>query len=1233
MKKIDQFVGCYSTSKTLRFKAIPVWETQDNLSAKRIIEEDETRAAEYILVKRFMDRIHKDFVERVLQNAKLQGLEEYIDLFCKTSKSEKDISELEKREMDLRKQLAKLFSDDMEYDKLLGEGMLKELLPSKLDNSQEKEIVSHFQGFYTAFKGFEDNRRNMYSAEPIATSICYRIINDNLPKFITNLSVFTKAKNTLGTDILKEIEGKMDLGEYTLDDLFCPGAYIFFLNQSGITKYNTIIGGYTTEDGTKVQGINEYINLHNQQVKDRSAKLPLLTPLYKQILSDSESISFYQEGFASDTELLDAIDCSLFNDESAIEKLVSKTIELFANENEYDAGGIYVLNGPAVTYISNALYSNWATIVTEWNKRYDSANMKKPPKDMEAYEDKRRKAYKAYKSFSVAELSNLGGESTIQESILGLYAEQVNGLAENIIHKLPEMKDIIDTQKTDGKQLIKNDVSIACIKSIFDSIKEMTNILKVFRGTQKEENRDEQFYGLLEECLAGLQDIDSLYDKIRNYVTQKPFTTNKFKLYFQNPQLLNGWDRNKERDYRTALLRKDNKYYLAIIDKSDSKALMNIEAEGDEDFYEKMNYRLLPSPSKMLPKVFFSKKGLLTFNPEPEVLNIYKKETFKKGEHFNQNDCWRLIEFYQKAINNHEEWSTSYGFVFRKPEEYQDISEFYHDVEKQGYSVNFDRVSLRKLQELVAAGKVYLFQLYNKDFSEHSHGVKNLHTLYFEMLFDPQNLEEGYFKLNGEAELFMRRASIRKEDLVIHPANQAVKNKNPLNPKKESVFLYDLIKDKRYSVDQYEFHVPITINRCPDKKMRINDEIRRLLAKDENPYVIGIDRGERNLLYICVIDGQGKIVEQFSLNEIINEHNGVVYRTDYHELLERREKERAEARVNWKNIETIKELKDGYISQVIHKICELVEKYDAVIAMEDLNSGFKNSRVKVEKQVYQKFEKALIDKLNYMADKRKDIYSVGGILQGYQLANPFVSFKTMGTQNGIIFYIPAWLTSKIDPTTGFVDLMKPKYTSVEAAIDFIKQFDNISFDEETGYFMFDLDYAKFAKGVTDFRKEWALYTNGNRIRVFRNPMKNNEWDWEEVDITAMMVNLCAEYKIDYKNGDLINAMSNISEKDFFVRLFGIIGLMLQMRNSITGRTDVDYLISPVKNSAGYFYDSRLAKGELPNDADANGAYNIARKVLWSIEQFKNADSESLPKTKIAISNKEWLEFAQTHTFC
>ena len=72
------------------------------------------------------------------------------------------------------------------------------------------------------------------------------------------------------------------------------------------------------------------------------------------------------------------------------------------------------------------------------------------------------------------------------------------------------------------------------------------------------------------------------------------------------------------------------------------------------------------------------------------------------------------------------------------------------------------------------------------------------------------------------------------------------------------------------------------------------------------------------------------------------------------------------------------------------------------------------------------------------------------------------------------------------------------------------------------------------------------------------------------------------------------------------------------------------MISPVMNDQGEFYDSRNCGKNLPENADANGAYNIARKGLWIIDQIKRADE--LSKLKLTISNKEWLSFAQSRPY-
>lgn len=116
----------------------------------------------------------------------------------------------------------------------------------------------------------------------------------------------------------------------------------------------------------------------------------------------------------------------------------------------------------------------------------------------------------------------------------------------------------------------------------------------------------------------------------------------------------------------------------------------------------------------------------------------------------------------------------------------------------------------------------------------------------------------------------------------------------------------------------------------------LNNSVRELLKKSNKNNIIGIDRGERNLIYVTIINSDGVIVDQINFNIIENSYNGKKYKTDYQKKLNIREKERQEARKTWKIIETIKELKDGYISQVVHQICKLIVQYDAIVVMENL---------------------------------------------------------------------------------------------------------------------------------------------------------------------------------------------------------------------------------------------------------------------------------------------------------
>lgn len=349
----------------------------------------------------------------------------------------------------------------------------------------------------------------------------------------------------------------------------------------------------------------------------------------------------------------------------------------------------------------------------------------------------------------------------------------------------------------------------------------------------------------------------------------------------------------------------------------------------------------------------------------------------------------------------------------------------------------------------------------------------------------------------------------------------------------------------------------------------------------------------------------------------MNEYNSISHRTNYHDLLESRSKKLKEERKNWQTIENIKELKQGYLSQVVHKITQLIIKYNAIVVLEDLNMGFKRGRQKVESSVYQQFEKSIIEKLNYLVDKKLPANAEGGLLHAYQLISKFESFQKMGKRNGFLFYIPAWNTSKIDPATGFVNMFDTHYKNKDKAKEFFKRFDTIRYNTEKEWFEFD--YNTFATKIEGTRSKWALCTWGERIQTFRNSAKNSSWDYKEVNLTEEYRNLFREFDINIEE-DLKAAIIKQETKDFFERLLNLLKLTLQMRNSIPN-TNTDYIISPVANSDGHFYYSKDCSEDFPKDADANGAYNIARKGLWLARQIQLNE-------EIKLTNKEWLRFAQ-----
>ena len=178
-----------------------------------------------------------------------------------------------------------------------------------------------------------------------------------------------------------------------------------------------------------------------------------------------------------------------------------------------------------------------------------------------------------------------------------------------------------------------------------------------------------------------------------------------------------------------------------------------------------MNYKLLPDPSKMLPKVFFAEKNIDFYAPSDEILSIRNNSSFTKDgtpqegfekKDFNLNDCHKMIDFYKESINKHPEWNT-FGFKFKETKEYTDMSEFYKSVSDQGYKLTFQKVNSEYINELVNNGKLYLFKIWNKDFSNYSTGKPNLHTMYWRELFSESNLTNVVTSLMDKQKYFSEK--------------------------------------------------------------------------------------------------------------------------------------------------------------------------------------------------------------------------------------------------------------------------------------------------------------------------------------------------------------------------------------------------------------------------------------------------------------------------------------------
>jgi CRISPR-associated protein Cpf1 len=381
-------------------------------------------------------------------------------------------------------------------------------------------------------------------------------------------------------------------------------------------------------------------------------------------------------------------------------------------------------------------------------------------------------------------------------------------------------------------------------------------------------------------------------------------------------------------------------------------------------------------------------------------------------------------------------------------------------------------------------------------------------------------------------------------------------------------------------------------NDCFVEADKFNESIVNFITLNrERMTYMGIDRGENNLLYVTIIDNLSNILLQKSLNVI----NGV----NYQEI------------VKDQNPGAIRE----YCSAAIEEIIDLVLQYDSIILLEDLNN-----KVLTQSKLYKTFEDMLTRSLQYAFVPSRSSTDDGGVLNGYQLA-PAGKRGNFSNKNqcGILFFVPPQWTSKIDPKTGFVNLFPNSLFreissslnggDITLARDFLGKIDRISM-APNGTFDIEYDYKTF--GINYGVKTHWVINSSLKSRVIHN----NKRTWSTCS-TNDLRKIFDQNRIYYADGrniinDLVKTVNNVG---FYKMFFLILSNILEMRYVANGE---DYILSPVSD-----FDTReyVPGANMPENADANGAYNIARQGIRQL-------NAGVLGTVERDANKNWLKFAQ-----
>lgn len=1237
---INEFTGLYPVTKTLQFRLLPVGRTEENLRKDKVLECEYQRSNSVENVKKLMKNYHQAFISKSLEACRLDwtALEDAIMAF------RADASKTDDLNMQLtayREKLAAYFKSCDGYKHLATSGTLIKELARTAENDESAAAVKDLSGYTSLLFNFTAAMLKIYNSDDKANRIAHRLVNVNYMRFAANLCAAEEVYAILEEAGLIP-DALTEVSEYAYKN-----AYNKCLTPEGIAAYNLSIGELN-------QALNELLQQQPQLAEAEPALKRKFLALYKLPMAE-DAVSY--DKFETYDEMKQAV--SAFKE--LFGSIPASLIDVFSGR--YDNGKIYIA-GKELSRASVLIAGGqeWALIenaLQDWYGRPYLKNGKLPSSSKNLVKRKMAQLAFSFKDIQTA----LSDFETSQYSLSVLF-EKYNALYDAYI-------------TAENKLFFKefDDKSILAVKNYLDSVNEIRRFLKIFDAPEIYA-KDQGFYGIVDDISEKLADFVSLYNKVRNYLTKKPYGKEKLSLKFFSPAFGTGWDANKINQALTTIFVHDGKYYLGVVNKNDKPDFDALVAEkSDKPCYQRMVYKTFDIV-KQLPRLSFTKAvkehfaesdddyildGPNFVHPLPVPKEIYLQSFTENGDKLPDtakkygkayldmsgdytgyySAILKRIAFTRKFLAAYKS-TAIYDLGFLKDDaEYQQWKDFTDDVQTALYKIRWESIPEDAINGLVESGKLYLFEIYSAGLSKADAKKSDVQAKLFKALFTDAG--QKTVKLLGGCEVYFRPATLPVK--VTHPKGSVLVNKHLINGKtmpeevyreiyrylnkksgelsplakqlldkelvKHRIAPYDIIKNKRFTEDQYSIHIPVAINYNSTKPHYLNMQVLDLIRRDSSVNILGINRGTRNLLYVTVINQRGEILYSRSLNDF----DGI----DYRDKLLVKEAAIKKAAANWQTIDSLKNLKEGYLSRAMGEIARLMIKFNAVCVLENLSSNFRNSGsgLLAKANLYKGFETSLIKKLNCLILNGQ--CAADEEITGLQMTRSFETLEKAGRQSGWVFMLDPAYISSVDPVTGFANLFSfRKVTTIRQKAEFLSKFKSIAYLREMDAFDFAFDYGDFGINYCGPVSCWIASSDVERIERVTSCGKTS---FEYVLPTLLLKKLFEENNVDYKTGkNLIDVIT--SDSQLTAGVFKVLQSILRMYNYDRDK-DNDFVSSPVMGR----FDTRN-DGKLHNP-DELAAYNMARKGLMI---FKRAQaSEPGSKVDFFIRNDDWFRYLQTGT--